>query len=85
MRPGEMLGFKTMRIAGPVTWGTYDASRITRRPNPQNRYSHFYSYHSDVAGIASDGTVTAKKPGECIVVALDGAGCKELFPLTVTA
>ena len=85
MRPGEMLGFKTMRIAGPVTWGTYDASRITHRPNPQNRYSHFYSYHSDVAGIASDGTVTAKKPGECIVVALNGVGNKELFPLTVKA
>ena len=41
------------------------------------------SYHDDVATIAPDGTLTAKKPGEAMVLAMDARLDKEIFPVVI--
>ena len=66
-----------------VKWGCYDADRITYSPNPKSRYVPLVSYHNDVATIEPDGTLTAKKPGEAMVLAMDARLDKEIFPVVV--
>lgn len=81
---GAECVFKPTRLSGKVTWGVYDAGRLSSRPDPENRYGRLYTYHDDIASISPEGVVTAKKPGECVVVAMDGGGDKELFALRVS-
>ena len=80
---GEPLAFRAPLLEGPVTWGCYDADRIVYRPNPKNRYNPFVEYSCEIAKIAPDGTLTAAKPGEIMVLAMDAKLNKEIFPVTV--
>ena len=77
------LRLKAAKWMGDVSWGCYDADRVTYSPNPKNRYVSLVSYHDDVAAIAPDGTLTAKKPGEAMVLAMDAKLDKEIFPVVV--
>ena len=72
-------------LKGPVTWGCHDADRIVYTPNPKNRYNPFVGYANDVATVAADGTLTPKKPGETMVVAMDANLNKEIIPVRVDA
>ena len=81
---GGTLKLDARMLSGPLTWGCYDADRITYTPNPKNRYVPLVSYHNDMATIAPDGTLTAKKPGEVMVLAMDVRLDKEIFPVVVT-
>lgn len=78
---GEPLRLKAAKWMGGVTYGCYDADRVTKRQNPTNKYQSFYSYFNDVAEIFADGTFTAKKPGESVVLATAANGDKEIFPV----
>ena len=80
---GGTLKLEARMLSGPLTWGCYDADRVTYSPNPKNRYVSLVSYHDDVAAIAPDGTLTAKKPGEAMVLAMDAKLDKEIFPVVV--
>jgi len=81
---GGTLKIDARMLSGPLTWGCHDADRVTYAPNPKNRYVPLVSYHNDVATIAPDGTLTAKKPGEAMVLAMDARLDKEIFPVVVT-
>ena len=81
---GGTLKLDARMLSGPLTWGCHDADRISYTPNPKNRYVPLVSYHNDVATIAPDGTLTAKKPGEAMVLAMDARLDKEIFPVVVT-
>ena len=74
---------KAAKWMGDVTWGCYDADRAQTKQNPANKYQYFYSYFNDVAEISADGTFTAKKPGESVVLATAANGDKEIFPVAV--
>lgn len=80
---GEKRTFAATKLEGPVTWGCYDAEAVKFVPNPKSRYCPLVAYSNDVAEIAADGSLSAKKPGECMVVAMDAKFNKEIFPVTV--
>ena len=80
---GEACDFATTRLSGAVKWGCYDAARLSKRPDPNNRWGHFYTYHNDVATISPEGRLLPKKPGDIVVVALNSVGDKEIFPARV--
>ena len=79
---GEPLRIKVANWMGPVTWGCYDADRVTSKKNPANKYQRFYCYFNDIAEVSSDGTLIARKPGESVVLAIAANGDKEIFPVT---
>ena len=86
--PGEAakLPEQAMSAGGvDVKWGCYDADRTRQERNPANKYQHFFRYFNDVAEITADGTLTAKKPGEAVALAMRSDGSKELFPLLIEA
>ena len=83
VKVGESLRLRSAKWMGDVSWGCYDADRVIKRQNPANRYQSFCSYFNDVGEISSDGTFTAKKPGESVVLATAVNGDKEMFPATV--
>lgn len=83
VKAGGTLKIDARMLSGPLTWGCHDADRISYIPNPKSRYCPLVSYHNDVATIAPDGTLTAKKPGEAMVLAMDARLDKEIFPVTV--
>lgn len=70
-------------LSGPVRWGCYDADRVVKTPNPRNKYSPFVGYANDLATISPDGVLTARRPGEIMVLAMDAKLNKEIFPVTV--
>ena len=80
---GKPMKFAAPEGMGAVTWGCYDADRVKSVQNPKNKYQHFCRYFNDVAEIAADGTFTAKKPGESIVLATASSGEKEVFAVHV--
>ena len=80
---GEPLPLRQAKWMGDVEWGCYDADRIKARRNPANKYQHFCTYFNDIAEISADGTFTAKKAGESIVLATAANGDKELFAVAV--
>ena len=80
---GMTYRFDASLLEGPLTWGCYDADRIAHTPNPKNRYNPFISYFNEYATIAADGTLTAKKAGEVMVVAMDARLNKEIFPVRI--
>ena len=57
----------------------YDADRVSISPHPDNKWQKRYRYFSDIAEISADGILTAKKSGECVVLAIAPNGDKELF------
>ena len=69
---------------GDVSWGCYDADRVTSRRNPANKYQFFFNYFNDVAEVSADGDLVAKKPGEAIVLATAANGDKEVFSVVAT-
>jgi hypothetical protein len=66
-----------------VRWACYDADRVDVSPHPDNKWQKRYRYFNDVAEISNDGVLTAKKPGEAVVLAIAPNGDKELFAVTV--
>ena len=79
---GEPLRLKAAKWMGSVTWGCYDADRVTSKQNPTNKYQRFYTYFNDIAEVSPDGTLIARKPGESVVLATAANGDKEIFPVT---
>ena len=84
VKVGVPLRIKAAKWMGDVSWGCYDADRVTKRRNPANKYQSFFSYFNDVADISADGTFTAKKLGESVVLATSANGDKEVFSVVVT-
>ena len=82
-KAGGTLKLTAPLLSGEVTWGCYDADRIVHTPNPKSRYNPFVTYMNDLATIAADGTLTAKKAGEVMVVAMDRDLNKEIFPVKI--
>ena len=83
VKAGATCSFTSTQLTGPVTWACYDGDRVTYKPNPKNRYTSLVEYHNDYATVAADGTLTALKPGPVMVLAMDAARNKEIFPVTV--
>ena len=83
MKVGATCSFTSTQLTGPVTWACYDGDRVTYKPNPKNRYTSLVEYHNDYATIAPDGTLTALKSGPVMVLAMDAARNKEIFPVSV--
>ena len=81
---GGRAKFKTV-LAGRITWGCYDADRVSHKPDPTSKWGKLAIYHNDVATISSVGVLTALNSGETVVVALAEDGDKELFPVVVKA
>ena len=69
--------------AGGVRWACYDADRVDISPHPDNKWQKRYRYYNDVAEISADGILSAKKPGEAVVLAIAPNGDKELFAVMV--
>ena len=44
-----------------MAWGCYDADRMGKTRNPDNKYQYFCKYFNDVAKITDDGTMTARR------------------------
>jgi len=82
-KAGEPMRLKAAKRMGDVTWGCYDADRVSSRKNPANKYQRFYSYFNDVADISDDGVLTVKKPGESVVLATSASGDKEIFTVMI--
>ena len=80
---GQPVRFEAPLLKGPLTWGCYDADRIISTPNPKNRYNPIIGYAYTVADIDAQGLLTAKKPGEAMVIAMDANRNKEIFPVVV--
>lgn len=80
---GASLKVTASLVKGEVTWGCYDADKISHIPNPHNKYNPFVAYSSDLATIAPDGTLTAKGAGEVMVLAMDKDLNKEIFPVRI--
>ena len=79
VRVGETLQLVAESGLGPVKWACYDADRVCVSPHPDNKWQKRYRYFNDVAEISADGVLTAKKHGECVVLAIASNGDKELF------
>ena len=62
-----------------VRWACYDADRVNVSPHPDNKWQKRYRYYNDIAEISPDGVLTAKRPGECVVLATAPNGDRELF------
>lgn len=80
---GSKQEFAATRLGGRIVWGCYDASRLGKRPDPNNRWCSLYTYYNDMATISPDGLFEPKKPGEVVVVALNEVGDKEIFPVRI--
>lgn len=83
VKAGEKVAFTSNLLTGPITWACYDGDRVTYKPNPRNRYTRLVEYHNDYATVSPDGALTALKPGPVMVLAMDSALNKEIFPVTV--
>lgn len=81
---GEKRRFLTS-LSGRIVWGCYDADPAGDGSDPTGRWNKIAFYRNDVAAISPEGVLTAQKPGESVVVALDENGEKELFPVVVSA
>ena len=84
VKAGAPVKFTASEGLGAVKWGCYDADRAKPVRNPKNKYQHFYRYFNDVAEISADGTFTAKKAGDAIVLGTAPNGDKELFAVHAT-
>ena len=76
VRVGETRRFTA---AGSAKWACYDGDRLSFSPAPDNKWQKRYRYFDDVASISSDGVLTAKRPGESVVLAIAPNGDKEFF------
>ena len=76
---------ETHRFAAPADakWACYDADRISSSPAPDNKWQKLFRYYDDVASISPDGLLTAKKPGESVVLATAPDGSKTFFTVMV--
>lgn len=80
---GQSTPFVVRHLKGEVRWGCYDADRVTHRPNPKDRYNKTVKYHTTFATMTRSGVLTAIKPGEVVVVAMDADYNREIYPVTV--
>ena len=83
VRVGETVRFEATRKLGAPTWACYDADRVAVSPHPDNKWQKLIRYFNDVAEISPDGVLTAKKPGESVVLATAPDGTKEFFAVVV--
>ena len=60
-------------------WACYDADRVAVSPHPDNKWQKRIRYFNDVAEVSPDGVLTAKKPGEAVVLATAPDGTREFF------
>lgn len=82
-RVGASIAMNAPLLAGPITWGCYDADRVDTRKDPNRRHERLAIYYNDYATIDDRGVLMAKKPGEVMVVARDAALRKEIFPVRI--
>jgi hypothetical protein len=80
---GTKPAFAVTRLRGEIVWGCYDAGRLGKRPDPGNRWCSLYTYYNEMAVISRAGLFEPKKPGEVVVVAMNEAGDKEIFPVHI--
>ena len=66
-----------------MAWGCYDADRMGKTRNPDNKYQYFCKYFNDVAKITDDGTMTARKVGESVAVATTPDMRRAIFAVEV--
>ena len=78
VRVGETWTFPASE-RGEVKWVCYDADRVARSPHPDNKWQKRIRYFQDIAEISPAGLLTAKKPGESVVLAIAPNGDKEIF------
>ena len=84
--PGERAKLPELAMSAcgaDVKWGCYDADRTQQERNPANKYQHFFRYFNGVVEISADGTLTAKKSGEAVVLAMRPDFRKEIFGVEV--
>ena len=83
VRVGESFDLSTFQpfnlSTPPLRWACYDADRVAVSPHPDNKWQKRIRYFNDVADISPDGVLTAKKEGECVVLAIATNGDKEFF------
>ncbi len=60
-------------------WACYDANRVAVSPHPDNKWQKSIRYFNDIAEISRNGILTAKKPGEAVVLATAPDGTREFF------
>lgn len=85
MSVGDVKRFKAEHLHGPLTWVVYDGdeSVSVRREDENGRQVSFTEYKTTFAAVDSAGCVKALRPGTAMVVALDSALNKEIFPLSI--
>ena len=84
VKAGETLDLSATQVgrdlrARRCRWVCYDADRVSVSPHPDNKWQKRYRYYNDIAEITPDGVLTAKKAGDCVVLATTPDGGKELF------
>lgn len=82
---GASVAMNARLLSGPITWGCYDADRVNTKKETKNPCHQSVIYYNDFATIDSNGVLTARKPGEVMVVARDAALRKEVIPVRVEA
>ena len=86
---GETFDFTNSKLTNsptlnsPPLWACYDSDRVSLSTYPDNKWQKLIRYRNDVAEISPEGVLTAKKPGECVVLATAPDGTKEFFAVTV--
>ena len=83
VRVGGTLRFEASQKLGNVKWECYDSDRVNTSQHPDNKWQKIYRYFNDIAEISPDGILTARHPGECVVLAIAPDGDKELFAVEV--
>lgn len=80
---GQTKAFVAANLKGAISWGCYDADRVTYRPNPKDKWNKLVDYQTTFATMTRSGVMTAIKPGEVVVVAMDASYNREIYPVTV--
>ena len=83
VKVGETVRFRSGHLSGDVKFGCYDGDSVGRKPNPSNCWNSLIVYKRDFAEISDGGLHTARKPGPVMVLAMDKARNKEIFPVEV--
>ena len=89
VRAGETFDFTNSKLTNsptlnsPPLWACYDSDRVSLSTHPDNKWQKLIRYRNDVAEISPEGVLTAKKPGESVVLATAPDGTKEFFAVTV--
>ena len=71
----QPFNFSTSKLG----WACYDADRVAVSPHPDNKWQKSIRYFNDIAEISPDGVLSAKKPGESVIIATAPDGTRDFF------